>query len=343
TEMWVAHALFWPTLAICHYVRGGIGAIAIVFAMLLALVFTHEAALIFVATILATLLLRGMRDPAFLRALGACSVIVPIWIGVMETFPPYAYIAAVVVRAALHVFDITILTGHLVLLLFGTLALYTITVLLLRRPSRAMAPVYAACVVAAVLAGYWLWFDNSLHTDNRYYLRTALIVATPIFVALASAHALAAAGRLVLPVLFRPHLMAALTSGFTARVAAGALVLVTMVHAVETAKFVTAWMQYKAAVRALAMGTASDPTLGDSHFVSSRRISADLNRLSWFSTTQYLSVLVAPNFAPARLVEDPTENFFWLSCQTATANLKSDRVVPAESRRLVQRDSCLHR
>src|SRR5262249_59899849 len=88
TEMWVAHALFWPTLAVCHYVRGGIGAIAIVLAMLLALVFTHEAALIFVATILATLLSRGVRDAAFLRAIGACSVIGPIWIGVKKTFPP---------------------------------------------------------------------------------------------------------------------------------------------------------------------------------------------------------------------------------------------------------------
>src|SRR5262249_43968927 len=86
TEMWVAHALFWPTLAICHYVRRGIGALVIVFAMLLALVFTHEGALIFVATILATLLLRGMRDAAFLRALGACLVIMPIWIGVKKTF-----------------------------------------------------------------------------------------------------------------------------------------------------------------------------------------------------------------------------------------------------------------
>src|SRR5262249_32596285 len=149
-EMWVAHALFWPTLAVCHHVRGGIGAIAIVFAMLLALVFTHEAALIFVATILATLLLRGMRDAAFLRALGACAVIVPIWIGVKQTFPPDAYIADVLVRASRHVFDITILTGHLVLLVFSSLAMYAITIFVLRRSSGVMAPVYAACLVAVV-------------------------------------------------------------------------------------------------------------------------------------------------------------------------------------------------
>jgi hypothetical protein len=343
TEMWVAHALFWPTLAVCHYVRSNIGGIACVFAMLLALVFTHEATLIFAMTILATLLLRGMRDAAFLRGVGAFLVVMSIWIVVKRTLPPDDYIADVLVQAALHIFDSTILTGDLVLLLFGALAIYTIAFLVLRRLRPAKAHVYAASIIAVVLAVYWLWFDNALHTDNRYYLRTALIVATPVFGALAALHALAAEGRLVLPVPFLPRVMAAFTSGLTGRAAAGAILLVMLVHAVETAKFVTAWMHYKAAVRALAMGAASDPTLGDPHFVSSRRIGANLNRLSWSSTTQYLSVLVAPNFAPARLIVDPMVNFFWLSCQTATANLESDRVVPAESRRLVQRDSCLHR
>ena len=35
------------------------------------------------------------------------------------------------------------------------------------------------------------------------------------------------------------------------------------VHAVETVKFVAAWSRYETAVRMLAMGTASDPGLGD--------------------------------------------------------------------------------
>ena len=63
-----------------------------------------------------------------------------------------------------------------------------------------------------------------------------------------------------------------------ARAICGAFLLVMLVHAVETTKFVAAWTDYKAAVRALARGAASDPKLGDSHFVSSTRISADLNR-----------------------------------------------------------------
>ena len=136
--------------------------------------------------------------------------------------------------------------------------------------------------------------------------------------------------------------MEALTSRMTARAIAGAFLLVMLVHAVETAKFVTVWAKYKAAVAALATGAASDPALGDPHFVSSDRIGSDLNRLSWFSTTPFLSVIVA-KFAPARLVVDPAANYFWLSCETATANLKADRAVPAESRRLVRIHACLHR
>jgi hypothetical protein len=193
------------------------------------------------------------------------------------------------------------------------------------------------------LALYWLRFDHALHTQNRYYLRTALLIATLGLGALAAAFALDAEGRLNLPIPLLPRLMAALTSGTAARTATGGLLLVMLVHAVETAKFVAAWTDYKAAVGTLAMGAASDPALGDAHFVSSARIGSGLNRLAWRSTTPYLSELVAQNFAPSRLVVDPKTNYFWLSCETATTNLKADRVVPAESRRLVSVYSCLHR
>jgi hypothetical protein len=46
-----------------------------------------------------------------------------------------------------------------------------------------------------------------------------------------------------------------------------------------------AWSDYKAAVRALATDTTSDPQLGNPFFVSSGRIGAELNRLAWNSTT----------------------------------------------------------
>jgi len=134
----------------------------------------------------------------------------------------------------------------------------------------------------------------------------------------------------------------ALTSKTSKQVIVGAFLLITLVHVVETVKFVSAWTNYKTAVRELAGGTASDPSLGDPRFVSSGRIDADLNRLSWFSTTQYLSLIVA-NFAPSRLVVDPMNNYFWLSCDTATANYHAERIIPSASRDLVRVYSCLHR
>jgi hypothetical protein len=118
--------------------------------------------------------------------------------------------------------------------------------------------------------------------------------------------------------------------------------LLTLVHVIETVKFVAAWRHYRAAAAALALGDESDPALGNPHFVSSERIASDVNRLSWFSTTPYLSVIVA-NFRPNRLVIDPAGNYFWLSCATATANEKAARAVPEESRDLVRIYSCLHR
>src|SRR5262245_60818380 len=99
TEMWMAHALFWPTLAVCHYARGGKRGIALVFATLLALVFTHGGALIFAVAIVVTLSLRGVRDAAFLRAAGALFVVLSIWAVVTATFPPDPYVAIVLHRA----------------------------------------------------------------------------------------------------------------------------------------------------------------------------------------------------------------------------------------------------
>jgi hypothetical protein len=60
--------------------------------------------------------------------------------------------------------------------------------------------------------------------------------------------------------------------GTTAEAIGGGILLVMLVHAVETAKFAAAWTEYKSAVRALAMGTRSDPSLGSPSFVSAHRI-----------------------------------------------------------------------
>jgi hypothetical protein len=123
----------------------------------------------------------------------------------------------------------------------------------------------------------------------------------------------------------------------------GAISLIVLVHVVETTKFVRAWMDYKSAVRALATGTESDPALGDPAFVSSKRISADLNRLAWNSTTPYLSVLVAPGLTPTRLVVDPDTGYFWLSCATAAKSEAASTAIPVQARQLIKIYSCLHR
>jgi len=132
---------------------------------------------------------------------------------------------------------------------------------------------------------------------------------------------------------------AALTVG----AASLAIVLVLLVHGVETAKFIAAWSQYKVAVRALAMGSEADPALGDPRFVSSHRIAAGPNRLAWSSTTPYLAVLLAPDLDPARLVVDPDAGYFWLSCATASRSETKGTAVPAPARRLIRLHACLNR
>jgi len=255
--------------------------------------------------------------------------------------PPDEYYAGVLVRAALHFFDPGIFEVSVVLLLLATLGGYAVVFLALSRLAPERAYLHAAVMVMAALAIYWLWFDHTIHASSRYYLRTALVIVTPVFGALAALGAMDQDGRLALRF---PRLQRAMTTARNraARPLAAAFVLVTLVHVIETGKFVAAWRDYRAAVAALATGDASDPALGDPRFVSSARIGSDLNRLSWFSTTPYLSAIVA-DFRPNRLVIDPAGNYFWLSCATATANSKANRAAPAEARDLVRIYSCLHR
>jgi hypothetical protein len=265
TETWMAHAVFWPALALCRDAARGRAGAARVFAALLALVFTHEGALLFVAAILLTLRLRGRGDPAFRRARNATAAALAIWAAVKLALRPDDYFASVFLAAAEHVFDPQILAGGLVLLLGATLGGYALLYLGLRRAAPETAHLYAAAAVALALAAYWLRFDHALHTDNRYYLRTLVLIFTPAFGIAAGCFALAAQGRLRLP--------AVLPARAARRFACGALLLVTLVHAVETVKFVSGWGAYTAALRRLATGSASDPALGDARFVSAARSS----------------------------------------------------------------------
>jgi hypothetical protein len=338
TETFISHALFWPILALCHSSRATPPKLALIFGLIVALMLTHLGAVIFVAAIVATLFLRRSKEMAWWAAAFLVAGFA-IRLGVKVTFKPDAYISGILWRAAMNVFNPTYIINDL-LRLFAALALiYSVAFLALRRMTPSRAHILAAAFSASVLITYWLLFDTALHAQDRYYMRTVVITATPLLGLVA---VLAAFGR----DLQSRHLQS--VSGMlhrpaVSRAALGALAVAMLLHAGETTKFVTAWSEYKSAVQSLARSSVSDPTLGDSQFVSSQRISSTLNRVSWFSTTHFMSVLVAPNLSPARLVIDPASNYFWLSCRAATKTLENASAVPAISRLLIGKYSCLHR
>jgi hypothetical protein len=342
TEMWMAHALFWPALALCLCAPRTATGNLTVFAALLALIFTHEGSLVLAAAILFALFLRGWRGPLFPRALGAFLSAIPIWLIVKVAIPPDDYISSVLASAAYRFIDISNLEQPVLLVLLGVLWDYMIAVVVLRRLTAA-APLYAGSLSGAALIIYWLWFDTSLLTDARYELRTVLLIATPALGLAATVHTMDEEVRRNSPFRFFTPLASAIEKRLDPQIILGAIALILLVHVVETTKFIRAWTDYKSAVRALATGAESDPALGDPAFVSSKRIGADLNRLAWNSTTPYLSVLLAPGLAPRRLVVDPETGYFWLSCATATRSAEMSTAIPAHARQLIKIYSCLHR
>lgn len=343
TEMWMAHAMFWPALAVCLTAPLSWRGTGIVFAALLALAFTHEGAIVLSLAILFALLLRGWRDARLLHAAGAFFAVMLIWTAVKASIRPDDYIAAVLSAAAFKFIDIRNLAQPAVLSALAALVGYGSFAALLGRTNMPRPYVSAAVVSAALLAIYWIWFDNSLLAESRYNLRTFLLVAIPAFGIMAAVQAMSDPERRRSPFPFLARCASTIENAIDPSLVAGALLLVMLVHAFETAKFISAWVDYQAAVRALATGTESDPDLGNPLFVSSRRIRADLNRLAWNSTTPYLSVLLAPRLAPTRLVVDPTAGYFWLPCETARESEATSISIPAAARRLVRIHACLHR
>ncbi|MFL9827801.1 hypothetical protein [Rhodoplanes sp. SY1] len=343
TEMWMAHALFWPTLALCHgapLTRGGTLAIA---AALLALVFSHEGGLVLAAAILVTLGLRGLRTTRFLRAAAALTLALAVWGLVKLTIRPDDYIGAVLTTAAFRFVDPDNLLDPAVLLIVAALAIFASLAAVLRRAGIAAPVACAFGTTVLLLAVYWLALDHAVLAENRYPLRTVLLIGPPVLAVLAVMPALRDEDRLPAWLRRPADELVALARRIGPAIAAGAFLLVMLIHAVETTKFGLAWRDYADAVRRLATGAASDPKLGDPRFVSAARIAPALQRLAWNSTTPYLSVLVAPGFAPTRLVVDPTATYFWISCATATRSAAEPSAVPAEARALLRRLACLHR
>jgi hypothetical protein len=343
TEMWMAHALFWPALALCLYAPPDARGRTAVFTALLALIFTHEGAIVFAAVILFAVFLRGWREVIFIRAVAAFAVAMTIWLIVKLTVRPDDYIAGVMAAAAFKFIDIGNLTEPAFVLLVVAIAIDDLLTIVFHRIAPRKVHTISLTVCVILLTTYWFWFDRSLLAEHRYNLRTVLLILTPALGLMAAVQTMDENTRAQSPLPFLAPLAAAIERAANPRVIFSALVLTLLVHAVETTKFVRGWTQYEAAIAALAAGSTSDPTLGDPHFVSSRRIDPALNRLSWHSTTPYLSVLVAPGMKPERLVIDPGTGYFWLSCDTAKQSERDSTALPPDSRQLIRAYSCQHR
>jgi hypothetical protein len=343
TEMWMAHAIFWPALAVCLCAPTTWRGAAAVFAALLALIFSHGGAVIFAAVIVFATFLRGGRDAIFMRALTAFAATLAGRTIVKLALPPDDYIASVLMAAAYRFIDLRNLVQPVVMLLLAAMATYATTYALLQRLSVQRAHVYAASACAVGLAIYWVWFDESLLAEARYNLRTALLIVVPVLGIMAALQAIPEGMQRRSPLPMLRQLALAVEKRVDLYVIIGALLLTMLVHVVETSKFVSAWTSYKAAIRLLAMSGESDPNLGNPLFVSARRIDAKLNRLAWKSTTPYLSVLLAPDLKPARLVVDPGAAYFWLPCDTAQRSERTGAPISENGRRLIRLYSCLHR
>ncbi len=341
TEMWLAHAIFWPALAISHYAKRTIAGSLLVFVSQLLLAFTHEGALVLLIAIVATLIPRGLRSVQFKRAMISLIVILTLAAASKVALPPDDYYAGVLLRAALHFFDPEIFREEIVLLLSAALAGYAAVFVVISMISPERAWIYSLGITLAALSVYWLQFDQFIHASGRYYLRTALVLLTPMFGVAAALSAMAEDEITLNPFVTLRDLLILSNQGVVYAFA-GAFTVVTLIHAVETEKFTREWAEYRNAIAGLALGQESDPWLGYPDFVSSARISPSLNSLSWFSTVPYLSVILA-NFSPKRLVIDPAGNYFWLSCATATQNENATRAVPSRTRELIRIYSCLHR
>jgi hypothetical protein len=341
TEMWLAHAMFWPTLALSHYTKTTrIGALLVVAAWLL-LTFTHEGALVLLLAIAATLAPRGVWSATFVRAAISLMIVAILAAAAKIILPPDDYYADAFLRAALHFFDPEIFRVEVVLVLLAAIVAYgaILTLLSIWLPRRAC--IWALGIVLGLLSIHWLHLDHSVHASSRYYLRAALVVVTPVLGALAALAALTREG-IVPNRLTRLRQTLILPRGGTLCALASIFLVVTLIHAIETGKFVASWIDYRDAIAMLAMSGNSDPALGDPRFVSAERISPALAPLSWFSTIPYLSIILS-NFSPNRLVIDPAGNYFWLSCGTATRNKDAELFVPVQTRELVRVYSCLHR
>lgn len=337
TEMWIAHALFWPALAAAHFAQPRWSGVA-AFATFLPLSFSHEGALIFVAVILGTIACRRGEWPRLMHCLAATAAVLCIWFYVRINLPPDTYTAKVLTAAAMNVFNPEILLDRVLVLLVATVTAFLLLLLALRGVKLPHALGLAFGITLAALVAYWVFGDHELHADDRYYLRTIVILLTPPLGVLAIVTAFG--GRMVR--------IAEITHAISQKVflvlgvnaIAASLLLLLVVHGAETARFANAWQGHLAYFTRL----VTQPSR-NARYVELDPEQPQYEELPWFSTLPYLSVLVAPDFKPARLAIDPKSDYFWISCATATGSARKagPRGIPAQSREMIRRYSCEHR
>lgn len=337
TEMWIAHALFWPALAAAHCTKlrwSGIAA----FAAFLPLAFSHEGALIFIAVILVTVLFRRGEWPRLAHCLAATAAVLCIWFYVRVSLPPDTYTSKVLSAAAANVFNPEILFDRVLVLLVVTVAVFLLLLAVLRGMRVPHALGISFGITLASLAAYWLFGDHELHADDRYYLRTAVIVLTPPLGVLAIL--IAFSGEMVRPAEIVHRISRRLFLILGVNAIAASLLLLLVVHGAETARFAAAWRDHLFVFTKLVTEASRN-----TRFVEMDPEKPEYEELPWFSTLPYLSVLVAPGFNPARLAIDPKSDYFWISCATATASARKagPHGIPARSREMIRFYACEHR
>lgn len=341
TEMWLAHAIFWPTLALSHYARPTFAGTVLVLVAWVLLAFCHEGAVVLLLAILGTLALRGLRGKVLLRGVLSLTIVMTLAIAAKVFFPPDAYYADAFVRAALHFFDPELFKVEVVVSLLSTIATYTVIYVAISLWNPQRACIIAPVAVFGLLSIYWIGFDDAIHANSRYYLRTALVLATPLLGGLAALAAMTREG--IVFARLGSLQRAIITPSQSSMCAVASIFMVVLaINIVQTSKFITGWSAYRSAIAELAISDEADASLGSAEFVSSRRLSPRLEPLAWFSTIPYLSIMLA-DFSPKRLVIDPKGNYFWLSCEAATRNRDAKLAVPEHSRELIRVYSCLHR
>lgn len=338
TEMWYAHALFWPTLALAHYAPLGVGGWLLTSTAFVALVHTHGGGAIFAAVVAISAALRCQKG-ILSRALVALGLAMAVWAAMQSAFRPDAQISPVLMTAAFNFIDpanfLKPVVAELLVAVLGPVLLSSA----FRRMGLAKPGPLALAVTLALFTLYWSSIDRSLLAEDRYFLRTAVFYLTPVFGLVALIGILQGEG-----MRFRelePWLQADRWAWTTAwrPLAIGALGLVVLVHGVETVKFAKGWREYTYVVRRLSAPGTGPATADETASVLSSRIPARLNEFSWSSTTHYLSVVAAPDLNPARLIVSADEGYHWITCSLAKRHV-GRLTVPRKARKLVETHAC---